>query len=310
MRDPIPRPEAAPTRQKRILVVFNPLAGNVSDPEKVEKAIRKAFSKYNTPLEIILLESSNLVSQFILTASPPYDLVVAAGGDGTVSGVADSLVGHPIPIGILPLGTGNVLAKSLGIPQNLEKAVQVIASSPTLKSVDAMLVNGKVSLLNTSAGITSHTISAMRREDKHRMGMFAYVWRGIKVIIGFQPHRFHLEVDDHSYIYPAAEVLVANPNFIGVEPFYWGDDVFLDDGCVDLFVIRGRTIFDLLAFVGSIMWFIKRRSPLLLHIQAHQRIRLDVETSLPVQVDGDLHGLTPVEIQIHPSSLQFVVPKA
>lgn len=293
----------------RILVVLNPLAGNVSDSNKQEQAIRKAFSKHGYQVDIVLLDKPDLIREFIAKSEHPYDLIVAAGGDGTVSGVADCLVERHIPLGILPLGTGNVVAKSLGISMNLEKAVQTIVTCPYLKYIDTMFVNGKISILNASAGITSRTISEMRREEKRRMGMFAYVWRGVKAVAGLQPHRFRIEVDDHTYIYRAAEVVIVNPDFIGVEPFYWGDDVFIDDGWVDLFVIRGKTFFDLLSLVGSVLWFIKRRSPLLMHIQAKRRIRFDVEQPLPVQIDGDIYGMTPVEIVILPASLQIIVPK-
>jgi diacylglycerol kinase family enzyme len=97
---------------------------------------------------------------------------------------------------------------------------------------------------------------------------------------------------------------------MGLEPFYWGDDVFVDDGCVDLFVIRGKTFFDFLSMMGSVLWFIKRRSPLLMHIQAHRRIRFDTERPQPVQIDGDLIGMTPVEIKVLPAVLKIVVPKS
>ena len=299
----------APDIVKKVLIVFNPLAGSVSDPKKHEQIIRDSFQKHHVQLDVIRLDSPAQVSAVLEAAEQPYDLIVAAGGDGTVSSVAESLIGRDIPLGILPVGTGNVLAKALGIPMNIEKAIQMLLSDSNLKCIDAMRVNGRLSLLNASVGISSRTVSEIRREEKQRMGMFAYLWRGVKALAGFQPYRFRLIVDDNTYIYRAAEVVVVNPDFMGIEPFYWGDDVIVDDGCIDLFVIRGKTLIDLFALVGSVLWFIKRRSPLLMHIQSSRRIWFDLSPPQPVQIDGDIFGVTPVEIEILPASLKVAVPK-
>lgn len=299
---------SSPGPSKRALVVFNPTAGSVADPEKHERTIRDAFSKRGWQVEFIHLDSQERWKDAVAQSTPLYEMVIAAGGDGTVSSVAEILVGRETTLGILPVGTGNVLAKALGIPMTLDKAVQVLVAGCTIKRIDAMRVNGRISLLNASVGLTSRTVGEIHQEEKRRLGILAYFWRGLKVISGFQPHRFQLVADDHTYIYRAAEIAVVNPNFMGVEPFYWGENVSLDDGKVDVFVIRARTIFDFFSLLGRILWFIQRKSPTLLHIQASRRIWFNSDQPNPVQIDGDVIGMTPVEIEVLPGVLQVAVP--
>ena len=294
--------------QRRVLVVLNPLAGGIADPDKHQQAIRDAFEKQGWHVDMVLLDNFEQMSASVHSYEKPYDLVAAAGGDGTISSVAEFMVGQSMPLGILPVGTGNVLAKGLGIPTNLEKAIELFVSDFYVKEIDAMRVNGRIALLNASVGISSRTIVEIRREDKRRLGMLAYIWRGVKALAGYQPHRFHLRVDGNTYIYRAAEIVVVNPEFMGLEPFYWGKDVALDDGKIDIFVIRGKSFLDLLSLIGSVLWFINRRSPLLMHIQAHKQIMFDVEKPQPVQIDGDALGTTPVVIEVLPSILKVVVP--
>jgi diacylglycerol kinase (ATP) len=292
----------------RALIVLNPTAGSVADPAKHEQTIRELFSKHGWQVEFVQLDSEEHWKEVVCDSLPHYEMVIAAGGDGTVSSVAELLVKKKATLGILPVGTGNVLAKALDIPMNIELAVQMLVSGCKTKSIDAMRVNGRLSLLNASVGITSRTVGDMRQEEKRSLGMLAYFWRGFKALAGYQPHLFHLVVDDQVFIYRAAEIFIVNPDFMGIEPFYWGDDVHLDDGKVDLFVVRGRTIFDFLRLVGSVVGFIQRKSTTLLHIQAKQRIWFNSDQPQPVQIDGDVIGMTPVEIEILPASLKIAVP--
>ena len=116
-----------------------------------------------------------------------FEMVVAAGGDGTVSAVAEGLVGTETPLGIIPLGTANVLARELGIPVELEGAVRLLAGAHGVTSIDAMKVGEKHYFTQVGVGIDAMMIRDTRREDKRRFGRIAYIWTALTGSWGSSP---------------------------------------------------------------------------------------------------------------------------
>ena len=131
---------------KTVVVVFNPGAGHARRV-KIQNTLEKHFTNHN--LELIECSDEDLLPELLRPwIKRNVDLVIAAGGDGTISSVASSLLKSDIPLGILPLGTGNVLANELGIPTNSRQAAKLLAGDYDLRLLDAIAVGDRSFLLS------------------------------------------------------------------------------------------------------------------------------------------------------------------
>jgi YegS/Rv2252/BmrU family lipid kinase len=237
-----------------------------------------------------------------------HDLVIAAGGDGTVSDVAEALIGTDVPLGIIPVGTANVLARELGLPLDLESACALLAGDRATTSIDAMQVGDKAFFLHIGVGIDSLMIRDTHRAAKRRFGRAAYVWSALKWLIGYQPRRFTIAVDGRRLRPRAAQVLIANGGVMGMAPLRWGPHIRPDDGRIDVCVLSARSLRDYLRIGWQVLMGHRRRSPNIRYLAAQRSIVIDCDRPLPIQGDGEIIGETPVQVQVIPDAVRVVVP--
>ena len=121
--------------------------------------------------------------------------MIAAGGDGTVVGVANGLVNSPVPLGILPLGTGNDLARVLGVPLKVDEALDLLVGDHLIIEADALKVGDRYFFSNVSVGITPQVMGETKSAQKKRFGLLAYLWTMIRRSNLFQLHRYTLTID-------------------------------------------------------------------------------------------------------------------
>lgn len=236
------------------------------------------------------------------------DLVVAAGGDGTVSAVVNALSGSDTPLGIVPLGTANVLAGELEIPIDLDGACRLLAGEHTLARIDAMELGGKRYVTQVGVGLDAAMIRDTPTEKKRRFGRAAYVFTAVARLFGFQPRRFTLTVDGVVTRPRAIQVVVANCGTLGHRPFRWGPDIRPDDGRLDVCVIRAHTLFDLAAMGCLFIVGRHRRARNVSYLKVTREVTVATSTPMPVQADGELVGETPAVVRIVPGAIGVVVP--
>jgi YegS/Rv2252/BmrU family lipid kinase len=291
---------------------LNPISGS-SDPDTA----RRAFERYVCVAGVVCRvhepspgeRLADLVREAVRSGS---DLVVAAGGDGTVSAVADGLVGSGTPLGIIPLGTANVLARELGIPIDLERACALLGGDHALAEIDAMEVDGRPYLTQVGVGIDALMIRDTATEHKRRFGRLAYIWTAASRLVGFQPRRFELTVDGRGLRVSASQVLVANCGVLGQRPFRWGPDILPDDGVLDVCVIRARNLWDHARLGWTFVTGRHRQDPNVRYLKVRDEATIATVSSkpLPVQADGEIIGQTPVTVRNRPAALKVVVPVA
>ena len=237
-----------------------------------------------------------------------WNVVVAAGGDGTVSMVADGLRNVNIPLGILPMGTGNVFAQELDIPLKIDQAVGLILGEHRRRPVDAMEIGGRLYLLYAGAGITSIMMGGASSESKRHFKVFAYMWSGLRKLSGWQPFRFRLKIDGTSLSSSAIEVGVANARTAGGKPFNWGEEVSIDDRRLMVCIVRSKSLLDYLQTFFDLLLGRTHQSRHIQRYPAYHRIKIDAAADLAVEADGDVVGKTPVEITVIPHAVTIIVP--
>jgi diacylglycerol kinase (ATP) len=295
-------------QQKKLFVVLNPVAGLIN-PAITSRLISHWCERHGWDYQIYLTSEGEDLSRPVKKAvEGGSQAIVAVGGDGTISAVASSLVNCPVPLLILPLGTGNLLARDLGIPFDLIRALNVIERENSVLKLDVMEINGRFCVLNAGVGFSSQLIKNTNREEKRRFGFLAYIKGAVLALIGLQPHRFRLTVDGKKINIKASEIYVANGGLLGVKIPLEGINLLPDDGWVDLFVIKARTLKDYLEILYYILRRKPRQAPKMFYTQGSDTIQIECETTVPVQSDGEVICETPVLIKIIPNAVRVLVP--
>jgi YegS/Rv2252/BmrU family lipid kinase len=293
-----------------VFIVLNPAAGNC-EADVARQAFRRHFGGVDWVYEVYETTGEERVAEIVRAAlGRGVDLAVAAGGDGTISRVVDGLVHTGVPLGIVPIGTGNALARDLGIPLDLERALSLLTGEHTVVSVDAMQVDDRFCLLSVGIGISALMMRDTEREDKRRFGPIAYLWTGFAKLCGFQPCCFTLLVDGRRRQFRASEVTIANSGSLGDPAFRWGPQIRMNDGRLDVCIVRARTVLGYFGVIWNILLRRPRRDPRIRFLSGVQSITVDAQEPLPVQGDGEVIGQTPVYVQVVPGGVRVIAPVA
>jgi diacylglycerol kinase (ATP) len=292
----------------KALVIVSPAAGRDAH-EAVREALGRRFAAARIEYEICEPPRGDSFGAIVRgRLHGGFDLVVAAGGDGTVSAVIDGLAGSLVPLGIVPTGTANLIARELNIPLEIDGAIALIAGAPRSQRIDAMRIGERVYVLVAGVGISASVAGGTTRKNKRRFGLIAYLGATILKIFEFKSRRLEVDVDGVAQRYRAVEVAVANCGILAKMLFPQGPDIRVDDGHLDVWILSTKTLVDYPRYLFKI---ITRRSatPRVHFIEARRRITIRSSVPLPVQADGDVIGTTPVEIDVIPGALTVLVPE-
>lgn len=316
---------------RRARLIVNPVSG--SDQPNLEKL----------PEIVAAMEAGGLRSDIAFTTpdeSPTeiaqravqegYDLVVVGGGDGTVSEVAKGLLHAAIPLGIVPIGTYNNIARSLNLPTDLAEACQVLARGQ-IKQVDVGVANGEHYFFEAAGVGIDAALFPLGEEIKG--GRWGQMWQVAKLSLNYKPKRLRLEFDrpltqalppsvirQRRFLWRRAAstkyevrrsallVVIANGPYYGTG-FTVAPDAILDDGLLTISVFRNFSKWELLRHFWSISSGRYQRSPKIETFRVAE-VRLTSKTKLPVHIDGHPIGELPVTLKILERALQVIVPDA
>ncbi len=293
---------------RKAFVVLNPAAGH-SEPDTLRSMIDRVARQSGWQCHLHEMEKNEPLDRVLAAArAEGYELFVAAGGDGTVSAVAAGLVGSGLPLGIVPVGTGNVLARQLNIPLKEEAALRLIFQEHDLKQIDGLWSGDHVFLLNLSAGPIASIMRDITAQEKQRLGFVAYVYQGLKKLFGEGRHRFTITVDGQEYQFCASEAMVLNSPAVGSPKLNLGPNVAMDDGRAEVYLLRSRTVFDYAQVVWNAAIRRKRRARAFRRFVATDSVTIQVDPSMPVQGDGEYIGRTPVQVEVLAGAAMIAVP--
>ena len=234
------------------------------------------------------------------------DLVIVGGGDGTLNAAVDGLVDTQLPLGILPLGTANDLARTLGIPTELPEACEIIAKGK-VQRIDLGWVNGKHFFNVASLGLSVQITQRLTKEAKRRWGVLAYAATAVKVIWQAQPFRAEIRLNGESIRVKTVQIAVGNGRYYG-GGMTVVDDATIDDQRLDLYSLELRHWWQILGIVPA-MWqgrYTTRSGVRVLH---GQEIEVYTRKPRPINTDGEITTYTPAQFRVIPQALAVLVPQ-
>jgi diacylglycerol kinase (ATP) len=290
----------------RTLIVFNPAAGQA---ETLEQELNSATAVWVERGWQVDREPTNgpgdgqrLARR---AADQGYDLVVAAGGDGTINEVINGLAGTNTALGTLPLGTMNVWARELGLPLQVRAAAQAILDWQ-VRSIDLGRAGERYFLLMAGIGFDAAITAGIKPGEKRRFGALAYVLRGIEVALHVRGSRARLILDGRTVKGRILMVVVGNSQLYGglVKITHRAS---IDDGLLDVCVIKGDSFIAALRHTIAILRRSYSHNPAIDYYRARS-IKIIATPRLPVQIDGDPLGQTPLTFEVNPGALRALLP--
>lgn len=263
--------------------------------------------------DVLLTKHPGHAAELAETHGGGYDAVFVLGGDGTVMEVAGALAEHrmAIPIGVLAGGTGNLVARALGIPLAIDRAVPALLGGDELLIDLARLDNGRRFAIAAGVGIDAAMIAETPGWLKRRLGVLAYAIMGsraaVRAVLGRELFDARVTVDGVSHDRRVAAVMIANFGAVLGERLTLGPEIQTDDGLLDGVLFSPRSLRDAV----RIMWRMYRRDfrsdPCVLYVRGRE-IRIDANPAKPWQADGELMGTTPFCAVVEPLALRLLVP--
>jgi YegS/Rv2252/BmrU family lipid kinase len=234
-----------------------------------------------------------------------FQLVLAAGGDGTVAEVMAAAHQQNVPMGIVPRGTANIVARELGLPTGWRKATRrALERFPSTRPVDLVRVNDGYSALASGIGFDATVMRYTPRALKYWLGRAAYLVAGAWWLPQAPLFECTIRADGEAIEMTAVVVLVVNAGMLGAAPFRFGPNIAIDDGWLDIVVYRPRTAGER----AGILWRIVRQradgSSMM------QRKARSVEIKAPdlqwYEVDGEVHRGNVLRAEIVPGGVRVV----
>jgi diacylglycerol kinase (ATP) len=233
--------------------------------------------------------------------------IIVGGGDGTLSGVMEAFANQRITLGVLPLGTGNDLARTLEIPLDLGGAARVIAAGQIAR-IDLGCANGRYFINTLSMGVSDEVSRAATRRLKRTLGFFAYGVAALKVLPRHQNFKVHIEAIEKVCDIATHQLVVANGTYVG-EHIKAGPDASISDGTLVVFTLEGRSRYQLIRGAWSVARGRHATDPRNNYFET-TRLTIRTEPSQQITVDGEHGGETPVEVTVAPKALRVFAPTA
>ena len=295
--------------RQRFLLVFNPGAGR-SDRAFLESVLARLAAAGATIARAVSVTAAGARAEVrAAVTSGPFDAVIAAGGDGTIRQVAVAAIDSGVPVGIIPVGTANVLAHEIGLVRNAAGVAQVLLDG-TAKTIAVATANGEPFLLMAGAGFDGRVIAALDQGWKARIGKAAFV-APVLATLARPLDVLHATIDGRPHT--ATWIVAANARHYG-GAFVIAPDAGLTRPGLQAILFHARSrrrLFRQLAALG--LGHLERRQALAacdIEIIACSDVTITAAAPVPTQIDGDPFGATPLVVRQGPATVALIMPQA
>jgi len=295
----------SPRRIERVLLIVNPASRRAA---RILTKAERAFEMAGVRCDVMQTEAPGHATTLARTHAHKYGAVFTLGGDGTVMEVLSALAHQGQPVGVLAGGTGNVVARTLGIPLNPLRAVPLLLAGDEAKLDLGRLGDGRRFAIGVGVGLDATMIAEAPARLKKRFGFMAYVIGGYKAVLRNKKFNLRLTVDGHVYERPASAVLIANLGAVLNNLIAFGDGILYDDGLLTACVFSPGNLFDSL----RILWRMVRKDfsddPCLFYKWGRE-FRIETFPQMIAQADGELLSGTPLSASVDPLAGTVLIPK-
>lgn len=284
----------------KTLVILNPAAHS----EKASRLLEQ-IRTLSCGAEIRLTSEAGDARRIAAQAvQDGVEVIIAAGGDGTLNEVVNGIRDAPVQLGILPVGTMNVFASELGIPHgNLERAWSIIEQGKVV-TVDLPQANGTHFIQLAGVGLDAEVVRKTTADSKKALGPLSYLLTLVQVA-AHKPSRVVLETDS-GRIHEGSFALIGNGRLYG-GPFPVFKRASLYDGLLDVLVFQNQTHWDVVRYFQAIAFGTHPDLPDVEYFQTSS-IKVTSSGDVPVELDGEVAGMLPCLFSVNSQKLRVLAP--
>ena len=293
-----------PARRRRALLLFNPRARRGAGAVGI---VTQRLAEGGLSVTVEPFEALPEIARDIVRLQQSHDMIVVCGGDGTVSSSGMAVKESGLPLGIIPLGTANDLARTLGIPMEPLGAADAILAGHR-RTIDLGTVNGHAFFNVASIGLSTDLARGLDPVMKRRLGRLGYAAGALRVLGGAAP--FRARITEKGQVIEATTYQIA----VGNGRHYGGGNIVeasaaIDDGHLDLYSLEMRNLWRLVLMLRS---FRLGQHGAWNEVRTARCIEFDVETDRPlgVNADGEVVTATPAHFKVHPQAVQVFAPRS
>jgi diacylglycerol kinase (ATP) len=295
-------------RARRLLVIYNPTAG--SRARRRLAGWLACLDRQGAAVTLRETTGPRHAEELARAADPTaVDAVIVAGGDGTINEAVNGLAGSPLPLGILPLGTANVLAGEIGLPRRAAALARILAFAPArpIWPGEAMADGASVGrrfLIMAGIGFDADVVEALDLALKRRFGKLAYVASILARLRNYRARSYRAELDGVPV--ESASLVAAKAHFYGGR-FVLAPAARLDEPMFHVVLFGRADRAAALGYLAAMAAGVLQRCPSVRIVPARQ-VRLIEPRGAAVQIDGDIHIRLPVTLRIAATPLQLIQP--
>jgi len=295
-------------------LIFNPISGRGNSWQRDLEQIQLLLEPH-MQLQILLTSPDiNPEEQAKEAMSAGADIIIASGGDGTVSAVAGPLIGTGIPLGIIPRGTANAFAAAANIPPSLnpiKTACDIILAGKT-RTLDVALCNEMPMILLAGIGYEAETVERADREAKNRWGALAYIMAGWQQLEEQQLFETEIELEGAVKNFQAGAITIANAAPVTSILAQGIGQVLPNDGLLDVTIATAHTKMEALKTVLNLLGAVLIRSETdpghIVHLRT-RKVKVRVNPPQKVAIDGEIIGsVDSLEVECIPCGLTLLAP--
>ncbi len=288
----------------KIHVIINPAAGS---EEPVLFKMNSFFQQHDIDYGVSVTTREKSALELARQAlENDVDAIVGYGGDGTMMGIANALHGTNVPLLIVPGGTANVLSQELYIPPTIAKALTLLLPDyGYVEKIDMGQYKDSYFLTNMGVGIPAQWIKEANRELKNKYGLLAYVIGGVKATFKAKSCTYFLTLDGKEIETEGITCMIANIGSTGFRGLRLSKSISLTDGLLDVIVFKLKFYENFLEKSEDSWFSFKENGTLLFEHHRAKSIRIDVDPAQPINMDGEMAGETPLDVNISSQSLKI-----
>jgi len=286
----------------RALVLHNAKA---RQGEQALVPVRERLAAGGLLVTVEPFESLPEIARDVTRLHQTADIIVVCGGDGSISSAAPAVIESGLPLGIIPAGTANDLARTLSIPLDFAAAADVIVESHS-RRIDVGMVNGHAFFNVASIGISSELAQKLDPAIKKRFGRLGYAVAALRVILAAQRFRARIREKGESRTVSTYQVAIGNGRLYGggnvVE-----ENAAIDDGTLDLYSLEVKNLWKLALMLRA---FRSGTHGAWKEVRTAKCVEFDIETRrpMPVNTDGEIVTATPAHFRVLPRAISVLAP--